>query len=225
MIERLIFANLGGKLSQDGDDAVGIGAGVDADVEGRDGEVAGQIGNRSNLAIGHDVDRSIIVAECGAAQGEVFNNTLKAGYLDDVPHVELVFKKNEDAVEDVLEDRLRTKADAETDNPRRGDEWTERDPDRAQELNGQIGNDEPVGRSADDAGGSAKLGSSLGVAHQAVGPATHSADEEYGDALKDERDNQRNDDFWQAILEEGDEVVVPTFFQAQESAFVLWESV
>ena len=87
-------------------DAVGIFAGVDGDVEGADGEVAGEVGDGGDLGVGDDVDGAVAVAELGDAEGEVFDGALEAGDLDGVADVVLVFDEDEDAVEHVFEDGL-----------------------------------------------------------------------------------------------------------------------
>lgn len=64
-----IVANFGGERFEEGYDLVGICAGIDADGKRGDGEVSGEIGYGSNLAVGDDVDGSVGVAERGAAEG------------------------------------------------------------------------------------------------------------------------------------------------------------
>ena len=65
----------------------------------------------------------------------------------------------------------------------------------------------------------------MGVADEEVGGAAHAADEESGDLPEDEGDQQGDEDLGQAVLEEGDEIVVPAQLEAVESAFVLWNRV
>jgi len=156
---------------------------VYTDAEGGDGEVAGEVGNGRDLAVGDDVHRAVAVAQRGAAQREVFDCALQTRDFDRVAHVVLVFDEDEDAVEHVLEDGLRAEADAEADHTGRSDEGAERNSDGAQELHGDVGENEAVGARADDSGCGAKLGGSLGVSHQAVGAALHALDEEKGEPL------------------------------------------
>ena len=111
-----VVADLGRRLPEQGDDLVGIGAGVDADVEGGDGVVAGEVGDGGDLAVGDDVEGAVGVAEGGAAEGEVFDGALEAGDVDDLADVVLVFDEDEDAVEHVLEDALRAEADGDAEN-------------------------------------------------------------------------------------------------------------
>ena len=66
-----VVADFGGDAGEYRDDFVGIGAGVDADVEGGDGEVAGEVGDGGDLAVGDDVEGAVGVAErwCGGGRG------------------------------------------------------------------------------------------------------------------------------------------------------------
>ena len=116
VLERGIVAYLFGDTAKDGDDPVGIGAGVDADVEGCDRVVAGEIGDGSDLAVGDDVESAVGIAHGGAAEGEVFDGAFEAGDIDDLAYVVLVFDKDEDAVDHVLEDALRAEADGDAED-------------------------------------------------------------------------------------------------------------
>ena len=202
---------------EDGDDAVGVGAGVDADGEGGDGEVAGEVGDGGDLAVGHDVEGAVAVAERGEAEGEVFDGAVQAGDFDDVADVVLVFDEDEDAVEHVFEDGLRAEADAEADDAGGGDEGAERDADRSRAV---CMNDdrsrEAVGGGADDGGDGAELGGALGVADQRSARCCNRVDEKAGDVLEDESDQESDDDLGQAVLQEVDEVVVPVAFEPEE---------
>ena len=111
-----VVADIGRRLREEGDDFVGVGAGVDADVEGGDGVVAGEVGDGGDLAVGDDVEGAVGVAEGGAAEGEVFDGALEAGEDDDFADVVLVFDEDEDAVEHVFEDGLRAEADADAED-------------------------------------------------------------------------------------------------------------
>ena len=81
------------------EDFVGVGAGVDGEVEGGDGEVAGEIGDGGDLGVGDEVEGAVAVAQGGEAEGEVFDGAGERGELDDVADVVLVFDEDEDAVE------------------------------------------------------------------------------------------------------------------------------
>ncbi len=101
-----VVADLLGYIGEQGDDLIRICAGVDADVEGGDGVVAGEIGDGGDLAVGDDVEGAVGVADGGAAEGEVFDGAFEAGDVDDLADVVLVFDEDQDAVEHVLEDAL-----------------------------------------------------------------------------------------------------------------------
>ena len=63
---------------EDLDDAVGVFAGADADRQRGDGEVAREVGDGGDLAVGHDVERAVAVAQLGHAQGQVLDRALQA---------------------------------------------------------------------------------------------------------------------------------------------------
>ena len=85
-------------------------------VKRGDGEVAGEVGDGGDLAVGDDVEGAVAVAEAGAAEGEVFDGAFEAGEGDGFADVVLVFDEDEDAVEHVLEDGLRAEADADAED-------------------------------------------------------------------------------------------------------------
>jgi len=213
------------KSCENGYDAVGVDTGVDAHREGGDGEVAGKVGDGRDLAVGDDVDGAVAVAERGATEGEIFDRTLQAGDFDGVTHVVLVFEEDEDAVEHVLEDGLRTKTDAKADNACGSDKRAERHSNGAQQLHADIRHNKGVGAGANDSGGSAELGGALSVSDQAVGAALHAPDEEKGHPLQDESDEQGDDDLGQAVLQEAYEVGVPAVLKGAQCVLVLWDVV
>src|SRR6185312_653397 len=225
LFESFIVPHAVGKSFEDGYHAIGIDPGVYTDIKGSNGEVAGKVGDGRDLAVGHDIDSAVAVAQCGAAERQVFHRTLHAGDFDGVADVVLVFEEDKDAVEHVLEDGLRTEADAEADNARGSDKGAERDADSTQQLHRNVGEDEGVGAGADDAGRGAKLGGALGVSDQAVGPALHALDEEKRYPLQDEGDEQGNDDLGQTVLEKGNEVGVPAVLERTKCVLVLWDVV
>jgi len=225
LFEGFVLAQSVGQRGEDGDDPVGVDAGIYADGEGGNREVAGEIGDGRDLAVRHDVDRAVAVAESGAAQSEVFDGALEAGDFDRVANVVLVFDKDEDAVEHVLEEGLCAETDAEADDSGRRDEGPERDTDGAEQLHGDVDQDEGVGGGADDAGGGAKLRSALVVSDEAVGAAPHALDEEKRQALQDEGDDKCDNNLGQAVLQEGNEVGVPAVFEGTKRVLVLWDVV
>src|SRR5258707_50498 len=116
VLEAGVVANIVCGAGEQGDDLVGIGAGVDGDVEAGDGEVAGEVGDGGDLAVGDDVEGAVGVADAGAAEGEVFDGALESGEAYDLADVVLVFHENEDAVDHVLEDALGAEADGDAEN-------------------------------------------------------------------------------------------------------------
>ena len=110
VFEGRIVAYLIGYAAEDGDDFVGIGAGVNADIEGGDGVVAGEVRDGGDLAVRDDIESAVGIAHSGATEGEVFDGAFESGDVDDLADVVLVFDEDEDAVDHVLEDALRAKA-------------------------------------------------------------------------------------------------------------------
>ena len=100
------MTDIAGEVCEKGDDLVGIGAGVDADLKGGDGEVPGEVGDGGDLAVGNDVEGAISVTELGAAEREVFDGAFEPGKGDNLADVVLIFNEDEDAVEHVFEDGL-----------------------------------------------------------------------------------------------------------------------
>ena len=117
LLERGIVTNDCGDRFEDAENLIGVGAGVDGDVDGGDGVVPGEVGDSSDLAVRDGVESAVAIAKRGAAEAEVFNGALESGNFDDLTYVVLVFDEDEDAVEHVLEDGLSTESDADTDYP------------------------------------------------------------------------------------------------------------
>ena len=193
VFEGFVFADLDGEGVEDGHDAVGIFAGVDRDVEGADGEVAGEVGDGGDLAVGDDVDGAVAVAEAGDAEAEVFDDAGEAGDLDGVADGVLVFDEDEDAGEHVLEDGLGSKGDAEADDAGRGDEGSERDAEGGEDLGEEIEAGDAVGGGSKDGGHGAELAGALGVADEAIGLLVEALDEEGDDGLKEEGEKEGED--------------------------------
>ena len=111
-----VVADFTGDFTEECHDFVGVGAGVDRDLEGGEGVIAGEIGDGGDLAVGNDVEGAVAVAEGGAAEGEVLDCTLKARNGDNFSDVVLVFYEDEDTVKHVFEDGLRAEAYADADD-------------------------------------------------------------------------------------------------------------
>lgn len=221
VLEGLVLAGLDGEGFENGDDAVGIFAGVDGDVEGADGEVAGEIGDGGDLAVGHDVDGAVCVAELGDAEGEVFDGAGEAGDADDVADRVLIFDEDEDAGEHVLEDGLRAEADAQADDAGRGDEGAERDAECGENLGEEIEADDGVGGGTQDGRHGAELRRTLGVADKAVGAAVQTLDEERDDGLKDEGQQKGEDELGDSVLDEVGEIELPALLEVREEVLVV----
>ena len=158
-----------GDSGEQGDDFVGVGAGVDADVESGDGVVAGEVGDGGDLAVGDDVEGAVGVADGGAAEGEVFDGSFESGDVDNFADVVLIFDEDEDAVEHVLEDALGTEADGDAENAGRGEHRLVGDADEVEDLEEDDEAEDGVGGGADDGGHGAELGGAVEVGAWLVG--------------------------------------------------------
>ncbi len=215
-----VVADVAGYLTEDGDDLIGICAGVNADVEAGDGEVAGEVGDSGDLAVGDDVEGAVAVAEAGAAEGEVFDGAFESGENDDLADVVLVFDEDEDAVEHVLEDGLCAEAYAHADDSGGGEDGLVGDVEDVEDLKEGDEAEHTDGGGAKDGGHGAELGGSMEV-DLIVGSGAHLLDEEEDNALEDEDDQKDDDDLGQLVLQEQDDVVAPIVFDDLHKSFFL----
>lgn len=221
VLEGRIVADFVCDAAEEGDDLVGVGAGVDADVESGYGVVAGEVGDGGDLAIGDDVEGSVAVAEGGAAEREVFDGAFESGDGDDLAYVVLVFDEDEDTVEHVLEDGLGAEADAHADNSSGGEDGLVGDIEDVEELQEGDEAEDAVRGSAKDGGHGAKLGGAVEVRNLVVGPGAHLFYKEEDDPLEYNDDDENYDDLRQLVLEKEDDVVVPVEFNDPENLVVL----
>ena len=163
VLEGGLVADCAGKVCEQGDDFVGVGAGVDADVEGGDGVVAGEVGDGGDLAVGDDVEGAVGVAEGGAAKGEVFDGAFEACDVDDLADVVLIFDEDQDAVEHVLEDALRAEADGDAENAGGGEQRLVGDAEEVENLEEDDEAEDAVGGGSYDGGHGAELGGPVEV--------------------------------------------------------------
>ena len=219
LLEGGVIANLGGNGAEHGEDVIGIGAGIHAEVQGGNGEVAGEVRDSGDLAVWDDVQGAIAVAQVGAAEAHVFNGAGEGGDLDHFANVELVLEQDEDAIDHVFEDGLRAKADAHPKNAGRSEKRREIDVEDREDVQKHDESDDAEGRGADDGGHGAKLRGALRVADLAIGEAEHPVDEELNDAGEDERKQENDGDAREIVLDEIDDVVVPTTFEALDGSF------
>ena len=222
VFESFIRADFGGELLEQRQDAVGVFVGAYGEGEGGYGEVAGHVAHGGDLAVGHDVERAVAVAELGAAKGEVLDGALKAGDLHGIADAELVLEEDEDAVQHVLEERLGAKADAETDDAGGGDEGAEREVDGPQDFDEEVETEEAIGAGADNASDGAELGGAATVADEGIGAAAKAMGEEEDEALGDEGYDKRDEDLGKALLDEVEEVGMPAVLDGAQGVFFLW---
>jgi hypothetical protein len=209
-----VVADIVGELGEQGDDFVGIGAGVDADVEGGYGEVAGEVGDGGDLAVGDDVEGAVGVADAGAAEGEVFYCALEAGDADDFADVVLVFDEDQDAVDHVLEDALGTEADGDAENAGGGEDGLVGNVEEIKDLEKDDEAEDRVGGGSNDGGHGAELGGAMEVGDLMVGPSAETFNEEQNQTVEYEDDEENDDEFRELVLNDGDEVVLPITLDA-----------
>ncbi len=223
VVKGFIFAQSGGQFAEDGDDPVGIFAGVDGDVEGADGEVPGEVGDSGDLTVGDDVERAVAVAQAGDAEAEVFHGSSEAGDADAVSDGVLVLDEDEDAGEHVLEDGLGSEADAQPDDAGRGDEGAQRDAKGAENLSEEIEAGDAKGGGAQDGGDGAKLAGALIVGDKTVSTVVQTLDEQPHGPLEEEGQEQSEENLRNAVLDEVGEVELPTVLDTCKEALVVRE--
>jgi len=221
LLEGGIVADLEGDLAEDGEDAVGIGAGVDAEVEGGDGEVTGEVGDGGDLAVGDDVESAVAVAQGGAAEAHVLDGAAETGELDGLADVVLVFDEDEDAVEHVFEDALGTEADADAEDAGGGEQRGEVDLEDGEDVQQNDEADDAVGGSPNDGGHGAQLRGALRVADLFIGQREHAVDEEQDHALEHKGNDENDQDAREVELDEVDDVVMPAASERPQGALLV----
>lgn len=219
--KRRVVADTDGDSAKDGHDFIRIGARIYADVEGSKGVVARKVGDAGDLTVGDDIESAVAVAKAGEPQGQVFNRALQPGDLDHLADVVLVFDQDEDAVEHVLEDGLRAKTDADSDDACRGQQRRQIDIEDRQHMQKNDESNQAVRRGPDDCRRRTELGCALRVAHLLVGAAMHPLDEEQHNPLQNEGKNKDEDETWQVFGDKVDDVVVPVQREDLGQSFVL----
>jgi hypothetical protein len=213
-----VVADIAGEFCEQGDDFVGIGAGVDRDIEGGDGEVAGEVGDGGDLAVGDDVEGAVWVADAGAAEREVFDGAFEAGDVDDLADVVLVFDEDQDAVDHVLKDALGTEADGDAENAGGGEDGLVRDSDEIKDLEEDDEAEDGVRGGSNDRGHGADLGGPMEVGYLMVGAPAQAFNKEQYQTVEYEDDDENDDEFRELVLNNGDEVVLPVTLDALDGA-------
>ena len=209
-LEGGVVADFHSDGGEDAEDVRRIGTGVDADVEVGYGEVAGQVGDGGNLAVGDGVKGAVAVAEGGGAEGEVFDGAGERGDLDHLANVILVFDKDEDAIEHVFEETLRAETDADANDPGGGEERGQVDVEDRKDVEQDDEAEDADCGGADDGGDGTELGGAGGVAlGVTVGQMAEAVDKEVNDALKREGDDQDEDEARKIVPGEVDQINVP----------------
>jgi hypothetical protein len=209
IFEGRVIAHIAGYLGEQGDDLVGVGAGVDRDVESGDGIVAREVGDGGDLAVGDDVEGAVGVADGGAAKREVFDSALEAGEIDDFAHIVLVFNEDEDAVEHILEDALCAKTNGYPYDAGRGEQRLVADVQNVEDLEEDDEAEDAIRRGPYDGGHGAELGGAVEVAYLMVGAAAQALDEEQHQAMEPVDDEKNGQELGELVLNDEDDVVVP----------------
>ena len=144
----------------------------------------------------------------------------EAGDLDALADVVLILDEDEDAVDHVLEDALCAETDADAEHAGGGEQGGEIDAEDGQNMQQDDEADDGVGGSPNDGGHGAKLGGALGVADLPVGQFEHAVDEELDDALEDKGEDQNDQDAGKVVLDEVDDVVMPTASECLEGTLL-----
>jgi hypothetical protein len=78
----------------------------DPDVHHRPGPAPGHVADHLDLAVGHDVDRALDIAQDDHPEGHLLHRPALPSGLDHVPDGELVLEQDEEAREEVLDQAL-----------------------------------------------------------------------------------------------------------------------
>src|ERR1035437_6910016 len=126
---------------------VGVGREIHAHVYGGHGVAHAEVGYGGDLRVGNDVESAVGIADGGFAESHCFDGSGQSGNANRVAHVELIFDKNEDPVQNILDDVLRGEADGNSGDSRGSKQGTEVNTDGIKELqSGNHANDgEPSG--------------------------------------------------------------------------------
>ena len=91
-------------------------------VHHRVGEGAARAGDHADLAVGHEVHVALVVAQLHVAQRHVFDQAALAGDLHHVTLADLVAGQQEEAAEEILDQRLRAEGDRDAGHAGGGEE-------------------------------------------------------------------------------------------------------
>ena len=189
-----------------------IGRRIDCNRERRHGKVARQIRHRRHLRVRNDIEGAVTVAQPRQAQSQVFNGAGKRRDLDGFADVVLVFDDDEDAVDDVFEERLRGQADAHADNAGRGEQRFNIDPEQLQELQEENEAEDAEGGRTKNRRHRSQLGAAVRFHMVAGRYLAHAIDKELDNALSKEQEKKDDQELRQAVLDHHDDALVPVGF-------------
>src|ERR1019366_2640264 len=105
----------------------------------------------ADLPIGYGMQASGVVAQHGAAQGHVLNHTLHGANFNGVADVVLVLDKDEEAVNEVVDQSLRPKSYGQPSDPGAGEQRSHIDSQQRQDLQRCQEHDDEYSDAVDDA--------------------------------------------------------------------------
>lgn len=119
-----IVAEIGRDFLEQRNNAITVLLVIHRDVHGELCPVTGEIADDRHLAVRNHMYGAIGIAEHRATEGEGFNSPLDARRTNDVADVESVLDKDEEPVDEILNQGLGTEADREAGYSGRGEQRT-----------------------------------------------------------------------------------------------------
>ena len=163
-------------------------------VERQAGPAAAAVDHDPQLAVGHEVDVAVEVAQAGAAHRDALHGRGLAVHLDDVADRELVLGQDEDAGNDVPHHGLGAEAEGDPGDARAGEQRPHVPPEDDEHVDQSAEGDDGGGQAAEDlaqrVGAGLHLGAALAGAQQ---PALHARHQQVDQPLEQEGESERDD--------------------------------
>ena len=163
---------------------------------------------------------AVDVAEARETEGQVFYRAGEGSDFDDFADVVLIFCEDEDAVDDVFEERLRAETDADAEDTGGCEQGSVIDVEELEDLEEDEEADDGVGGAADDGGDGADLRGAAGFGGQFLCDAEEAIYEVQTDPREDEEAEQDDEDFWQTVSDHVEHVLVPAFLECGQDGVV-----
>src|ERR1017187_3059314 len=139
------------------DHLIAVGAIGHGDMHRQLRPVAREVGHNVDLPIGYGMQASVVVAQYGAAQGHGLNRSLHAPNLNGVADVVLVLHQDEEAVDEVVDQSLRSKPYGQAGDTGTGEQRPHVDAQQRQDLQRRQEHDDEYSDAVDDARQGPKL--------------------------------------------------------------------